>query len=77
MPVYVEAGPHRCGNSPFHIISSHVSCKRDPVKMRDYMNRTVTPPKRVTSPTHRPPPPCKQALNSSSLSELRLSRTIS
>ena len=31
--------------------------------MRDYMNRRVTPPKRVTSPTWGPPPPCKQALN--------------
>ena len=30
--------------------------------MRDYMNRRVTPPKRVTSPTWGPPPPCKQAL---------------
>ena len=31
--------------------------------MRDYMDRQVTPPKRVTSPTWGPPPPpCKQAL---------------
>ena len=30
--------------------------------MRDYMDRRVTPPKRVTSPTRGPPPPCKQAL---------------
>ena len=27
------------------------------------MERRVTPPKRVTSPTWPPPPPCKQALN--------------
>ena len=27
------------------------------------MDRRVTPPKRVTSPTWGPPPPCKQALN--------------
>ena len=27
------------------------------------MDRQVTPPKRVTSPTWGPPPPCKQALN--------------
>ena len=40
----------------------HLSCKRDPSKMRDYMDRRVTPPKRVTSPTWGPPPPCKQAL---------------
>ena len=26
------------------------------------MDRWVTPPKRVTSPTWGPPPPCKQAL---------------
>ena len=30
--------------------------------MRDYMDRLVTPPKQVTSPTWGPPPPCKQAL---------------
>ena len=27
------------------------------------MERRVTPPKRVTSPTWGPPPPCKQALS--------------
>ena len=27
------------------------------------MDRRVTPPKRVTTPTWGPPPPCKQALN--------------
>ena len=27
------------------------------------MERRVTPPKRVTSPTRGPPPPCKQALS--------------
>ena len=26
------------------------------------MDRRVTPPRRVTSPTWGPPPPCKQAL---------------
>ncbi len=31
--------------------------------MRVYMDRRVTPPSRVTSPTRGPPPPCKQALN--------------
>ena len=30
--------------------------------MRDYTDRRVTPPKRVTSPTWGPPPPCKQTL---------------
>ena len=29
------------------------------------MDRRVTPPKRVTSPTWGPPPPCKQALTTS------------
>ena len=29
--------------------------------MRDYIDRWVTPPKRVTSPTWGPPLPCKQA----------------
>ena len=46
----------RFGGSP------HLSCKLDPIKMRDYMVRRVTPPKRVTSPTWGPPPPCKEAL---------------
>ena len=27
------------------------------------MDWRVTPPRRVTSPTQGPPPPCKQALN--------------
>ena len=30
--------------------------------MRHYIDRRVTPPKRVTSPTWGPPPQCKQAL---------------
>ena len=38
-------------------------CKRDQIKMRDYMDRRVTPPKQVTSPTRGSPPLCKQALN--------------
>ena len=33
--------------------SPHLSCKRDQIKMRDSMDRGVTPPKRVS----------KQALN--------------
>ena len=39
-----------CGGSP------HPSCKRDRIKMKDYMDT------RVTSPAWGPPPPCKQAL---------------
>ena len=31
--------------------SSHLSFKRNQIKMRDYMDWRVTPPKRVTSPT--------------------------
>ena len=31
--------------------------------MRDYMDRRVTPPRRVTSPIWGTPPPCKQALS--------------
>ena len=46
------------------------SWKRDPNKMRDYMDRRVTPPKRVTSPTWGPPPPCKQVLNNLGLKNL-------
>ena len=37
--------------------SPHLSCKRDQIKMRDYMYR------RVTSTTWGPTPPCKQALS--------------
>ena len=33
-----------------HIWSPHLSCKRDLIKMRDYVGRRVTPPKRVSSP---------------------------
>ena len=36
--------------------SPHLSCKRDQIKMRDYVDR------RVTSPTWGSPPTCKQAL---------------
>ena len=41
----------------------YLSCKRDQIKMIDYMDKRVTPSKRVTSPTWGPPPPCKQALS--------------
>ena len=40
-----------------------LTCKRDHIKMRDYTDRRVTPPKRVTSPIWGTPPPCKQTLN--------------
>ena len=51
-------GEVTCGGSP------HLSYKRDQIKMRDYMDRRVTPPKRVTSPAWGPPLPRKQALKS-------------
>ena len=43
--------------------SPHLSCKRDQIKIRDYMDWRVTPSTRITSPTWGPPPPCKQALS--------------
>ena len=43
--------------------SPHLLCKRDQINMRGYMDRWVTPPERVTSPTWGPPPPCKHALS--------------
>ena len=52
-----QIGEVTCGGSP------HLSYKRDQIKMRDYMDRRVTTPKRVTSPTWGPPPACKKALN--------------
>ena len=44
----LQIGEVTCGGSP------HLSCKRDQIKMRDYMDRRVTPPKRITSPTWSP-----------------------
>ena len=38
-----QTGELRCGGSP------HPSCKRDQIKMREYKDRRVTSPKRVTS----------------------------
>ena len=46
-----QIGEVTCGGLP------HLSCKRDQIKMGDYMDR------RVTSPNWGPPPPCKQALS--------------
>ena len=45
-----QIGEVTCGGSP------HLLSKRDEIKMRDYMDR------RLTSPTWRLLPPCKQAL---------------
>ena len=38
-------------------------CIRGYLQMRDYLDRRVTPPKRVPSPTWGPPPPCKRVLS--------------
>ena len=43
-----QVGEVTCGGLP------HLTCKRDHIKMRDYMDRRVTPPKRVTSPSGVP-----------------------
>ena len=56
-PIWYVDWATRLGESP------HLSCKRDQIKMRYYMDRRFTPPKRVTSPTWGSPPPCKQALS--------------
>ena len=48
-----QIGEVACGELP------HLLCKRDQIKLRDYMNR------QVTSPTWGPPPLCKQALKPS------------
>ena len=58
-----------CGGSP------HLTCECDQIKMRDYMDRRVTPPKRVTLPTWGTPPPCKQALGSHTSPHVRESKT--
>ena len=50
-----QVGEVACGGLP------HLTCKRDHIKISDYMDRWVTPPKRVTSPIRGTPPPCKQA----------------
>ena len=40
-----------------HEGSTFLSYKHDQIKMRDYVDRWVIPPKRVTSPTWGPPCP--------------------
>ena len=52
-----QIGEVTCGGLP------HLTCKRDHIKMRDYIDRWVTPPRRVTSRTWGPPPPYKHALH--------------
>ena len=45
------------------IWSPYLSCKRDQIKIKNYIDERVTPHKRVTSPIWGPPPPCEQALS--------------
>ena len=52
-----QIGEVTCRGSP------HLLYKLDQLKMRDHMDRLVTTPNQVTSPTWGPPPPCKKALN--------------
>ena len=59
---YGGGGPQVGGITRLSIRPPNLSWKRDQIIMRDYMNRRVTPPERVTSPTWGPPPPYKQAL---------------
>ena len=51
-----QIGEVKCGGSPY------LSCNCDQIKMRDYMDKRDTPPKRVTAQTWGSPPPCKQTL---------------
>ena len=60
-PVYMKVGAQV--GEVIWVGLSHLTCKRDHIEMRDYMDRRVTPPKRVTSPIWCTPPPCKQALS--------------
>ena len=46
-----QAGEVTCVKLP------HLKCKRDHIKIRDYLDRRVTPPNPVISPTWGPPPP--------------------
>ena len=59
-----QLGEVTCGGLP------HLTCKRDHIKMKDYMDRRVAPPKRVTSPIWGTPPTCKQALSNHSTRHL-------
>ena len=59
--IYMKVGGPQVGQVTC-VKLPHLACKRDHIKMRDYLDRRVTPPKRVTSPTWGPPPPCKQAI---------------
>ena len=51
-------------------VTPHLSCKSDHIRMRDYKDRRVTPPKRVTSPTWGPHLHVNRPLGSSTLNRL-------
>ena len=70
MEVRDQIGEVKCDWSP------HLSRKRNQIKMRDCMDRWVTPPKPVTSPTWGPPPPCKHALSKQNNNSACMSITI-
>ena len=59
---YGGGGPQVGEITSLSIRPPNLSCKRDQIIMRDYVNRGLTPPKWVISPTWGPPPSCKQAL---------------
>ena len=66
-PTRLRAGLHKGGKPRVGEVTRswlpHLARKGDQIKMRDYdMDRLVTTPKRVTSPTWDPTPQCKQAL---------------
>ena len=52
-----QVGEVTCGGLP------HLTCKHDHIKVRDKMDRQVTPSKQVTFPIWGTPLPCKQALS--------------
>ena len=62
-PYGLRACLHGGGGPQISEVTCGGSCRRDQIKMRDYMDRRVTPTKWVTSPTQGPPLPCKQVLN--------------
>ena len=61
-PCFTEGGGPQVGEVTCNGLP-HQTCKRDHIKMRDKMERRVTPPKRVKSPIWGTLPPCKQTLN--------------
>ena len=59
---YGGGGPQVGEITSLSIRPPNLSCKRDQIIMRDYVNRRLTQPKWVISPTWGLPPPYKQAL---------------